>query len=149
MESVLSWMISLSVFSLIWSINPWLSLSGHTIPSGSSGFGWSVSSTLQRKVRVPWHGCAPGCPPSQHSCMSWQRLFWTSVPRSHGASRRLSEAYGRHFPGKSLLREVIKERFPGVAVRGTSQSGEAGSQVPADHACPRRALSAANFSLSL
>ena len=37
--------------------------------ASSSGFGGSVTSTLQHKIRVPWHGCAR-CHPSQHSCMS-------------------------------------------------------------------------------
>ena len=32
-ETVLSWMISPSAFSLVWLVNPWLSLCGHTIPS--------------------------------------------------------------------------------------------------------------------
>ena len=34
MVSVLSWMVFLSAFSLVWVSNPWLSLWGHTIPLG-------------------------------------------------------------------------------------------------------------------
>ena len=34
-------------------------------------------------------------PPSQHSCMSWRSLFWSSVPKSHGTSGVLLAAIRR------------------------------------------------------
>ena len=51
-------------------------------------YGTRCSVARQYSANVSSIVCAPSCPPCQHSCMSWQRLFWTSVPRSHGASRR-------------------------------------------------------------
>ena len=60
-------------------------------------YGTRCSVARKYSANVSSIVCASSCPPSQHTCMSWQRLFWTSVPRSHGASRRLNEAYGRHF----------------------------------------------------
>ena len=83
-------------------------------------YGTRCSMPRKHSANVSSIVFAPSCPPSQHSCMSWQRLFWSSVPRSHGASRRLSEAYGRHFqvtlPEGGGKKEDGGSAFLGVAV---------------------------------
>ena len=57
-ETALSWIFSLSFFSGL--VNQSLTLPCVKYVSLSpSGFGGSVTSTLQSEVRVPWHGSAP------------------------------------------------------------------------------------------
>ena len=150
-------MISPSAFSLVWLVNPWLSLCGHTIPSGlpclravcrvcknvqessncdsklavvhtdflifpcfnmlyfahhdvyasSSGFGGSVTSTLQRNVRAPWHGmCAklPSVSAFLHELAALVlHLRSETALGFEEAQRGVRETLPRHF-----LREVIK-----------------------------------------